>query len=623
MRLRDVRPPDALKALSWAADHLLGFQYQNKRLKLDGMTPAVKRLTIAGLITIVLLMVCLVHVASLHIGTVYVLDGRRVYFALPAVAICVMAVNSVILIYGASQCAAILRLAGAAGFIAILSFMATAVGNMANSGSTLVDAIAISSDVCYLAVPVSLSVSAACALLRLRPKWIEASLGLVAAVAVGGFFACQLTVYITESPQGIAQNLVFAAIQLAYVALPLIYIAALSVVKLAYGVGQAGAGISRSAKPYVRWAGVGALVVAEAWWLGWRDRSNWTGSLLAATVIIAWCVAGCVAMFALRRRAPDPKLADDQKFASHAALVLTIPILMVQLFLAAYFVFSSKFTSIKEVASFIYNHLNFSTPEYTRFVNDGYRILFAIMLVVALPVAVAKKERTARRQLALGYVFIAAWVLAGPATVQIAGAAKSETLIPLLACLGTLGLIAGRRGKLSAAQLAALIGLLIFVWLAETDGTFLDVVGRFFGLSGSLILIVGVALTLLGDSEFVQNDGKLMPQRARPLLWVGYIGISLTLTLLAAPAFVLNSGPFAFSQLAWPFALWLVITGRMVSRPEKAESGAKDTEGEGELRASEQEEHVREHSPVSGASKSLVKGRRSEAAKSSAKEPDR
>ena len=68
MRLRDMRPADALKGLSWAADHLLGFQYQNKRLKLDGMTPAVKRLTIAGLVTIVLLMVCLVHAAALHMA---------------------------------------------------------------------------------------------------------------------------------------------------------------------------------------------------------------------------------------------------------------------------------------------------------------------------------------------------------------------------------------------------------------------------------------------------------------------------------------------------------------------------------------------------------------------------
>ena len=86
-----------------------------------------------------------------------------------------MAVNCVILIYGASQCAAILRLAAAAGFIAILSYMATVVGNMDNSGSTLADVIAIGSDVCYLAVPISLSVSSVCALLKLRPKWIEPS----------------------------------------------------------------------------------------------------------------------------------------------------------------------------------------------------------------------------------------------------------------------------------------------------------------------------------------------------------------------------------------------------------------------------------------------------------------
>ena len=220
------------------------------------------------------------------------------------------------------------------------------------------------------------------------------------------------------------------------------------------------------------------------------------------------------------------------------------------------------------------------------------------MLLIALPVAIAKKERVVRRQLALGYVFIAAWVLAGPAAAQIAGVGKKRDSHTVAGRLGTLGVIVGRRGKLTATQLATLTGLLIFAWLAETDGTFVDVAGRLLGLSGSLILIIGVALTLLGDSEFVQNDGKLMPQRARPLLWVGYIGMSLTLTLLAAPAFVLNSGPFAFRELAWPLALWLVITGRMVPRPEKAESGPKDAEGKGEPRAGEQAQHAREAPPV-------------------------
>lgn len=583
MRLRDVRPADMRDGLSWAADHLLGFRYQDKRLKLDGMLPPVKRLTITGLVTVVVLMVCLAHAAFLHIGAVYVLDGQRAYFALPAVAICAMAVNCIILIYGASQCAAIMRLAAAAGFIAILSFMATLVGSLGRSGSPLVDAIAITSDVCYLAVPVSLSVSAICAWLKRRPKWAEPSLGLVATIAAGGFFACQLAAYVKEPPQAIARNLIFAAIQLAYVALPLIYIAALSVVKLAYGVGQAGASLARSAKPYVRGVSLGVLVIAAAWFLGWHDRGRWTGSPSASAMIIAWCGAASIAMFVLRRRAPDPELADDEKFANHAALVLTVPELLVQLFVAAFFVFSSKFTSIKPAANFIYTHLNFTTPEYNRFVNDGYRILFAIMLLIALPVAIARKENAPRRQLALGYVFIAAWVLAGPAAVQVTGAGRAEVLIPLLACLGTLGVIAARRGKLSAGQLAALIGLLIFAWLAETDGTFIDIVGRLFGLSGNLILIVGVALTLLGDSEFVQKDGRLLPQRARPLLWVGYIGVSLTLTLLAQPDFVLNSGPFAFGELGWPLALWLVITGRLLPSPPKTEAeDAKENAGEQE-----------------------------------------
>lgn len=186
MRLRDVRLADVRDGLSWAADHLLGFRYQDKRLKLDGMLPPVKRLTIAGLVTVVVLMVCLAHAAFLHIGAVYVLDGQRAYFALPAVAICAMAVNCVILIYGASQCAAIMRLVAAAGFIAILSFMATLVGSLGRSGSLLVDAIdhfrrVLSDGSCK---------SQRFRYLRLAEtpaEVAEPSLGLVATIAAGGF----------------------------------------------------------------------------------------------------------------------------------------------------------------------------------------------------------------------------------------------------------------------------------------------------------------------------------------------------------------------------------------------------------------------------------------------------
>jgi hypothetical protein len=45
--------------LTLVGDHLLGFRYREKRLRLDGLPPASRRLTVTGLVVVGVLMVFL------------------------------------------------------------------------------------------------------------------------------------------------------------------------------------------------------------------------------------------------------------------------------------------------------------------------------------------------------------------------------------------------------------------------------------------------------------------------------------------------------------------------------------------------------------------------------------
>jgi hypothetical protein len=465
----------------------------------------------------------------------------------------------------------------------VISYTATFAGNQ--SGTTLLRVAASVSRVCYLAVPGCLVASAIVSWPRLRLGHAEPWLRTAATAAATAFFCALLAVYFSGHVlvmQDFAADFVFSATLLSFVTMPLVFIAALSVVTFAYGIGQVTAGAARTAGPRLAWPVLCGLIAGQAVLLGWQQRAFWLPHPAQDAVVAGWLAAAGAVASLVRRREPDPRTTEDQHFASHSALTLSVPQLLAPALIAAFFLFKSEYTKVPAVANFIYAHFTaFSTD--ARLANDGERLLFAVMLVVALRITLARGETGRRRGLALGYVFTAAWLLATFLPGPLSAAADPATgmpsalrlpQIPLFICAAVIGVAVVRRGRLRRAELAFLAGLLAFGWLAETDGGFLDIVGGILGVPGNVTLIAGVALVLLGDSEFAGKDSVLLPRRARPLLWVGYIGVSLALTLLGQQVPIASAGAslsaFAFAEIGLPLALWLVLTGRLLPKPATA-----------------------------------------------------
>jgi hypothetical protein len=582
----------------WAADHLLGFRYREKRLRLDGLPPASRRMTIAGLAAIVVLMLLVAYPRLLDFGEpLYPGGGVEVLSAAPAVGIIGLGVTATVLVYATGLCGWPLRLATGVGWVGVLAISGTYAGSL--RGGLVLDIAGIAARVGYLAVPLGLLGSAIAPLvarfMRLvhfthGARWLELAEPVVAVVAAAGsavFFAAVITAYLAGPPvitNATAADFLFSLDLTAYVALPLVFIAALSVVNFAYGIGQLTAGTLAKRGRVFALPVLAGVIAAESLALGYGQFAAWGHQPARDALVAGWLAAFGGTWYLLRDREPDPRLAEDQSAGTHGALVLAGPQLIAPVLIAAFFVFRGRYTTVPAIANFIDDYLNFTSAQDNQVTNDATRLLFAVMLLAAVPFVFARRETVQRRHLALAYVFLALWVLASllpgpPGSVLVV---PSLPQIPLLAGLVVLVLLVWRR--FAAADAALLTGIVVFAWLVETNGDFIGIVGKLAGFPSNVTLLVGVALALLGDSEFAGRDGTLLPRRARAPLWAGYIGLSLALTLLSQwkgtpGAFGSQSSSglvlydtdtwsaSAFSEIGLPLAAWLLLTGRLQPKP--------------------------------------------------------
>lgn len=133
-----------------------------------------------------------------------------------------------------------------------------------------------------------------------------------------------------------------------------------------------------------------------------------------------------------------------------------------------------------------------------------------------------------------------------------------------------LGIYVHGRARPDQGRLAFAMALIALTWLVSSDGEFLDLIGRVLRLSANVPLVFGLLLVLLGGSQFTRAGNNWLPERARPLLWIGYLSLSLLLSFwitfstglpIIGDEFQLDLSYF-FLLIAPPLAAWLVLTGR-------------------------------------------------------------
>jgi hypothetical protein len=135
---------------------------------------------------------------------------------------------------------------------------------------------------------------------------------------------------------------------------------------------------------------------------------------------------------------------------------------------------------------------------------------------------------------------------------------------------GVLVLMLVRGRSLSTGALVALTTLLVFSWLVVSRGDYLSFVGGLVGLPGILVVVFGVVLTLATGSSFASRGSRRLPSEARPLLFVGYLLLSVVILFWIQVTHEPGQDQdslAAFYFIGIPMAAWLVGR-RIATRPE-------------------------------------------------------
>jgi hypothetical protein len=105
----------------------------------------------------------------------------------------------------------------------------------------------------------------------------------------------------------------------------------------------------------------------------------------------------------------------------------------------------------------------------------------------------------------------------------------SYPTVDLVVTLLVLLVLVLRWRSLSPAALVAMTTLLVFSWLVVSRGDYISFVGGLVGLPGILVVVFGVVLTLASGSAFASESSRRLPTEARPLLFVGYLLLSVVI----------------------------------------------------------------------------------------------
>ena len=84
------------------------------------------------------------------------------------------------------------------------------------------------------------------------------------------------------------------------------------------------------------------------------------------------------------------------------------------------------------------------------------------------------------------------------------------------------------------------------------------------GLSAVVVVVFGIVWTLLSGSSFTSASSRWLPQPARPMLFLGYVLLSVAILTWDETTHATTSGSdalLAYFTLGIPLAAWLLGRG--------------------------------------------------------------
>jgi hypothetical protein len=563
-------------------DVVIGDPVREGRLRLDGVGPVERQLAIAGLVAIGALLLSLLFGDLWRRGDLLSLSnvGGR-YSFLPAAAypvtLVVMFVAWLLILWGALQASVAVRIGAAVLFLLDNPFL----GNPTVLRLQGVAALQVGPGIMragYFAAPGLLVLSA---LPILRDRWpamggIRTAIlaGMVASLAA--CFGAPIWMTSVEIRRGLSPELplqLSGSIEnIGSILIPLVLVSSVAVIEFSQGVSEATTAPLWRRSAFTTRVAVAGLVGFKLWIQLYRHASEWATfvarrpvGVVRVGLSLAFFVV--IALAARRIRADRGSIEEAKErliYGGALAFALSTLIPFAVLVLAEFLLAQTGSTAP-------YNLLvrHFPTAwlqSYGDVILWGGIALFGGYLM-------ARKDRPALSgEVGVGLLLIGTWVFV-PDLLLLFGLrpAVRGSALDLVVSIGAAGYLAARWRSIDAPRAVRLAVLVLFSWLVFTRGDFLSILGGFLGLPGILIVVSGVVFSLLADASFTSGDSRWFPRGSRPLLWVGYLVLSLTvanwLQVTHGNDITVGAADNGFFYLGIPLAAWLMIR-RPLHSPE-------------------------------------------------------
>jgi hypothetical protein len=548
-------------------------------LRLDGLSRTEKQLARFGLVLLALLLVSVLFSGLWRSGTLLQLQGTRNELSfLPEAVLPVTLLGFLLgwsmLCWGALDASPLVRVVVAVVYLATASTFTVGSDGFGlgawvlEHGSTVILAGA-------LAVPGALVLSALLhPVLRNRPRAqrvATAVLRLAVVVALVLQYGTLQWAHVLTERHGlpvVVPGLVDGSIdQINAYLVPLVFVAAVTVIDFALDVST-----SLTEPAHVlsrRWllvvlVAVLALKIVVQVVLKWDE---WTATVTYQPVAFARTIVSIALLVALVAAVTRFPASDDYQLAKERAMYGSSFILSLPSLLSVFGVGVGLFM-VGQLHTDAGVNVNGDIP-YTWLGGHGMAIVGGLAVLAGLWL-MRRSAGGFGDELGSASVVVGAWSLGVFGLVWVGFRPGFDyPTVDLVVTVGVLLVLLLRGRTLSPAALAGLTTLLVFSWLVMSRGDYISFVGGLVGLPAVLVVVFGVVLTLASGSAFASESSRRLPAEARPLLFVGYLLLSVVILLWLEVTHEEGQDAFSlagFYVIGIPMACWLAGRRILVRR---------------------------------------------------------
>ena len=548
------------------------------RLRLLGLTLSERQVARVGLVTLAALLGSAVLAGTWRRGDLFPLDTGDTTLFVPAGVLGITLMGSLAawlaLTWGGLRGGALVRLGVATAYLLLNStFSVDAFLDIGSGRWVLVH----SGLVLRLGLWAPAAVLAVAALTTRWPRldrWVVRCGRVVCTAGVAALFGGMLwahAILLDLGRDSVTPSLISGALQdLHLLVAPLVFVSAVAVVDFALDVSTSVA--APAVRLRRRWLLLAVLAAAgvKLWDEVLRQLDYWRATLAhqpQAIARAALCVVllGVLALVVTRFRHSEDSLAAKEDLTFGGALVLTSPFTIQGLLLAL---------GILVAAHTGYDRaLGWATDFPANWLNN-WGLLVASGLAVVVGVELMRRsEGGLGDELGSGLIVIGAWdAVALTLNNSGLGLGFSYRSIDVVVTIAVLLVLLARWRRLDRSLLVTALTVLVFSWLVTSQGDYISFLGRLVGFSAVVVVVFGIVWTLLSGSSFTSSSSRWLPQPARPLLFVGYILLSVViLTWGEATHSPSSNGDqlTGYYFMAIPLAAWL-LGRRVITRPERS-----------------------------------------------------